>query len=70
MNKKLLALAIVTLFATAAFAAPDAAAIEQNDMLEMVVDPKATHQDYFLHSSLYDLSSRQAIIAALDKFLK
>lgn len=51
-------------------AAPDAAAIEQNDMLEMVVDPKATHQDFFLHSAQYELSSRQAIIAALDKFLK
>ena len=51
-------------------AAPDTAAIEQNDMLEMVVDPKATHQDFFLHSAQYELSSRQAIIAALDKFLK
>ena len=50
-------------------AAPDAAAIEQNDMLEMVIDPKATHQDYFLHSSQYELSSRQAIINALDKYL-
>ena len=51
-------------------AAPDAAAIEQNDMLEMVIDPKATHQDHFLDSRLYEQSSRQAIIDALDKFLK
>lgn len=51
-------------------AAPDAAAIEQNPMLEMIVDPKATHQDYFLHSEQYEPSSRQAIVAALDRFLK
>ena len=32
-------------------AAPDADAIQSNPMLEMVIDPMATHQDYFLHES-------------------
>ena len=51
-------------------AAPDADAIQSNPMLEMVIDPMATHQDYFLHESEYEPSSRQTIIEALTKFLK
>ena len=51
-------------------AAPDADAIQSTPMLEMVIDPMATHQDYFLHESEYEPSSRQTIIEVLTKFLK
>ncbi len=49
---------------------PDDTAVSQNPHTVMVIDPIAVHLDYFLDSSVYTTESKDAIIAALDRFLK
>ena len=49
---------------------PDDEAVRQNPHTEMIIDPIAVHNDYFLSSSYYTTATKTAIIAALDKFLK
>ena len=51
-------------------ARPDDAVVSQNPKTEMFIDPIATHNDYFLESSLYTNETKTGIINALNKFLK
>lgn len=51
--------------------APDDAAFAQNaDHLVKVVDMIATHNDAFMNRNIFEKSSEDAIIAALNRFLK
>lgn len=50
-------------------ARPDDAAILQNSMTRMIIDPIATHSDSFLDENSYTEDSRQAIISALNTFI-
>ena len=50
-------------------ARPDDAAIQQNPMTKMIIDPIATHSHSFLDSESYTETSKQAIISALNTYL-
>ncbi len=50
-------------------ARPDDAAIQQNPMTEMIIDPIATHNHSFLDRESYTEVSKQAIISALNTYL-
>ena len=50
-------------------ARPDDAAIQQNSMSKMIIDPIATHSCSFLDSESYTETSKQAIISALNTYL-
>ena len=50
-------------------ARPDDAAIQQNPMTKMIIDPIATHNHRFLDSESYTETSKQAIISALNTYL-
>ena len=50
-------------------ARPDDAAIQQNPMTKMIIDPIATHNSNFLDSESYTEASKQAIISALNTYL-
>ena len=49
---------------------PDDTAVLQNPNTEMVIDFTSVHTDSFLNSSIYTTDSKNAIIAALNRFLK
>ncbi|MBP5214765.1 MAG: hypothetical protein J6032_09190, partial [Bacteroidales bacterium] len=46
------------------------AAAKNNPMIEKVVDLIAVHNDYFMHRQSYEKSTEDAILSALEKFLK
>lgn len=50
-------------------ARPDDAAIQQNPMTKMIIDPIATHNHSFLDRESYTEVSKQAIISALNTYL-
>lgn len=50
-------------------ARPDDAAIQQNPMTKMIIDPIATHNHSFLDRESYTEASKQAIISALNTYL-
>ncbi len=50
-------------------ARPDDAAIQQNPMTKMIIDPIATHNHSFLDPESYTETSKQAIISALNTYL-
>lgn len=50
-------------------ARPDDAAIQQNPMTKMIIDPIATHSHSFLDRESYTEVSKQAIISALNTYL-
>lgn len=50
-------------------ARPDDAAIQQNSMTTLIIDPIATHNHFFLNANYYTETSKQAIISALNAYL-